>query len=247
MVTWVTKKPQTNKLMSYYKKAHGRNSLGIITTRHRGGGWKTLFKRVDYSRYLWNVPAYVKSIEKSRHHTCYLALIVYSIGIVSYIIAPENLRVGSLVIAGPNSPKFSGCTSLIKFIPLNIKIHNIESFPGSGGKYIRSAGSWAKILEKKKISATVLFHNGTKKELSLYCSATIGQVSNSLHKHFQLYRNAGSKRRRGFRPKVRGVAMNPVDHPHGGGEGKKSPPSSNYNFIRRLPKGRKTAKNFRVL
>ena len=237
---WITNQIVFSKLSKYFPTKAGRNSQGKITVRHRGGGRKSKIKLVDYNRFLWNVPAYVKSLEYSKHHSAFLALIIYSIGIASYIIAPHNIKIGSFVISGQQSPLLPGCSLLLKNIPFNTKIHNIEAYPKSGGKYVRAAGTWALILEKNAKTALILFNNGQKKLLSINCSATIGAVSNFKHKSFFYLRKAGKARQLNKRPSVRGVAMNPVDHPHGGGKGKKSPPQPTYNFVRKLPKGRRT-------
>lgn len=237
---WLRRMRLINKLAKKVHKPQGRNHLGKITCRHMGGGIKPKEIIVDFSRVLWNVFGVVRSLEKHKNHSFYIASIFYFCGINSYIIAPENLKPGDLVAAGDFALPSIGSTLLLKDIPFNIKIHNIESFPCSGGKFIRSAGNWAKILEKRDTEVIVLFKNGIKKSFSLHCSATIGRVSNLQHKKANIMFKAGTNRLRGVRPKVRGVVMNPVDHPHGGGKGKKSPKNPNYNFVRRLPKGRKT-------
>jgi len=178
-------------------------------------------------------------LEKSNFHSFYVALLSYPFGVLQYITAPVGLRPGSVISNGLNNFTLGSC-SFIKDIPFNIKIYNIEAHPNSGASFIRSAGMWAKILEKTKTYVIVLFKNGLKKKINPYCTACIGQVSNIMHKAKSKLRRAGDSRRLGIRPSVRGVAMNPVDHPHGGGRGKNSPKNPNYNFIRKLPKGRKT-------
>lgn len=239
---WLKQKYFIPKLIKKIKKDMGRNNLGKITVRHRGGGLKAKEVLIDYSRFLWNIPGIVRSLEKHKLHNCYIAAIYYSCGINSYVIAPENLRPGHVIISNENGSPYLGCSLLLKFMPLNIKIHNIESYPLSGGKFIRSPGNWAKILEKNNKKAILVFKNGKKKIFSLNCCATVGRVSNLQSKKAWIAFKAGTRRNQNIRPHVRGVAMNPVDHPHGGGKGKKSPKNPNYNFIRKLPKGRKTVK-----
>ena len=239
---WLKQKHFIPKLIKRFKKDVGRNNSGKITVKHRGGGLKPKEVLIDFSRFLWNIPGIVRSLEKHKLHDCYIASIYYICGVNGYIIAPENLRPGHLVISGETGLANLGCTLLLKNIPLNIKIHNIESYPRSGGKFIRSPGNWAKILEKNDKEVILIFKNGEKKIFSLNCCATIGRVSNLQSKKSWVAFKAGTRRAQNIRPHVRGVVMNPVDHPHGGGKGKKSPKNPNYNFVRKLPKGRKTVK-----
>lgn len=239
---WLKQKHFVPQLIKKFKKNFGRNNSGKITIRHRGGGFKAKEVLINFSNFLWNIPGIVRSLEKHKLHNCYIASIYFPCGVVCYNIAAEYLRPGHIVFSGNSGLIKIGSTFLLQHIPLNIKIFNIESFPRSGGKFIRSPGNWAKILEKNKNNAIVIFKNGKKRKFSLNCSATIGRVSNLQSKKNLIVFNAGFNRRRGIRPHVRGVAMNPVDHPHGGGRGKKSPKNPNYNFVRKLPKGRKTSK-----
>lgn len=155
---------------------------------------------------------------------CYIALICYRISTLKaacYVLAPEGLAIGDKIYSSDIAPIRLGNSLLVSNIPYNIKIHNVESYPGSGGRYVRAAGGWAKIVEKGVNSVVVQFRNGAKKRIPNECCATIGSVSNYLART-RLLRRAGVSRLMGFRPKVRGVAKNPVDHPHGGGNGKKS-------------------------
>jgi large subunit ribosomal protein L2 len=231
-------------LSKYKKKFSGRSSTsGKISIRHRGGGKKLRKKIIDNKRFLWNCSSYVFNLEFSHNHSAHLALLVYPIGLISYIIAPSKIKIGDKLTSGEIVPIQLGNNTFLKNIPLNIKIHNIETFPKSGGKLVRAAGAWAKITEKNNKVATLLFKNGKTTKLSIFCTASIGEVSNHKHKVFKVFKKAGDKRAINFRPKVRGVAMNAVDHPHGGGKGKKSPKNPIYNFIRKLPKGKKTKKN----
>lgn len=231
----------TRQLTYKYPKSFGRK--GKILTKHRGGGVSTKKILIDFSRNLWNIPAFVYNLEKSSAHSYYLALLVYPGGILSYIPAPEGLKVGQKLVSGANISLKPGNNTYLKNLPLNIKIHNIEAFPGSGARYVRSAGMWAKLLDKDDTRATVLFKNGKKRSFSVYCTATLGQLSNTTYFLKKILYKAGQRRKLGFRPRVRGVAMNAVDHPHGGGKGKKSPKQPNFNFKRKLPKGKKTKKN----
>lgn len=237
---WLQKIFQIPNLTKKFKKAVGRNDSGKITVRHRGGGIKSKEILINYYNHLWNIFGIVRSLEKHKLHNCYVASVYYPCGVNCYIIAAQNLRIGHIIFSGEDGPIKIGSTFLLKNIPLNIKIFNIESFPHSGGKFIRSPGNWAKILEKNNNGAIVIFKNGKKRKFSLDCCATIGRVSNLQSKKNLIAHKAGELRNRNIRPFVRGVAMNPVDHPHGGGKGKKSPKNPNYNFVRKLPKGRKT-------
>lgn len=228
----------TYKIVSKFGRSRGK-----ICSKHRGGGLKKKMKIIDYTRNLWNVPAFVLSLEKTKTNSPYLALLLYPIGILTYIIAPKDIKIGSKIFSGDVIPISVGNNTYLKNIPLNLKIHNIESYPNSGAKYIKSAGLWAKIIDKSATHAFVIFKNNTIKKLSIFCTATIGEVSNSSYFSSKLLYKAGQTRKLlNKRPKVRGVAKNPVDHPHGGGNGKKSPKNPNYNFKRKLPKHRKLKK-----
>lgn len=242
---WIKIKPKILNLSKKLNKSWGRNSSGKITVRRRGGSfYKPKTKLVDFSGFLWNSFGVVHSLEVSKINSSYLALVVYSCGVASYIIAPRGLRPGNFILNSDSAhPHPSlGFRLLLKNIPLNTKLHNIESFPRSGGKFSRAAGSWAKIIEKTESHALLAFRNGKRRRFSLNCAASIGMVSNLQHKKFITKSKAGDSRRMGIRPWVRGVAQNAVDHPHGGGKGKKSPPATNYNFVRLLPKSKKTAR-----
>jgi len=237
---YINKKPAVKYLIrgdwqtSTMGRLHGR-----ITVRHKGGGVKRNFRLIDFKRALWNVPGIVSSLEYDPNRRAYLALIFYNhIDILSYIVAPEGLQIGESVIAGFGAPTAPGNASLLKFIPLRVKIHNIEGYPTGGAKYCRSAGTWAIILNKRHNVAQLLFSNG-KKKFSLDCLATFGVVSNSLSRSY-IKKKAGYSRLKGIRPCVRGVAMNPVDHPHGGGNGKKSPRAVSMSPWGKLGKGIKT-------
>ena len=183
----------------------------------------------------------MRGIEKHKGVGPFVATLIYSCGVVSYILAPYGIRPGHTVWAGPNAKPTLGSCLPLRNVPLNIKIHNIESRPGGGAKYARAAGTWAKVAERGSNEVVVVFKNGRRKRLHQDCSAVIGGLSNIHRRKQNVASKAGASRNAGRRPSVRGVAQNPVDHPHGGGKGKKSPKNPNYNFVRKLPKGRKTA------
>lgn len=253
LVTWLEnlkKEKDARCGLKYYqknyflkkKKNYGRNNTGKITVRHRGGSkHKPTARLIDYSRAIWNLPAMVLNLERNFNNSANIALVVYPTGILSYLLAPIGLKPGQKVLAGHHLSPKPGYHTVLKHIPLNYKIHNIEAFPGSGGKYIRSAGTWAKIIEKNPLFALVLLSSGKKKIFNINCSATFGRLSNLNYIKKKKKRKAGDSRKLNIRPSVRGVAMNAVDHPHGGGKGKKSPKNPNYNFSRLLIKGKKTA------
>jgi large subunit ribosomal protein L2 len=239
---WLNSKRLCNKLSKKKPKACGRNSTGKITVRHRGGSKKNpKLINLDFTRFLWHMPAVIRSLERSASYNFYVACLFYSCGVVSYINAPAGLKPGHVVEAGDYINIKVGNATFIKNIPLNKKIHNIEIFPKSGAKFARAAGTFGKVLEQHDNYCLVLVPGGKKIKLSPFCFATIGRVSNILHHSKNFYKKAGDSRINNIRPKVRGVAMNAVDHPHGGGKGKKSPKNPNYNFVRKLVKGRKTA------
>lgn len=242
---WLKQKPYIKPLKRKIQKSWGRCSFkGKITVRRRGGSqFKAKNNIIDFNGFLWNTPGIIRSLERSKNHSAYIALVIYACGVASYIIAPKYLRPGHIIMNSDTAVVTLGSRTLLKNIPLNTKIHNIESYPGSGGKFSRSAGSWSKISEKNDKMALISFGGARNKWLNLNCAASIGIVSNLRHKSRNTKQKAGDSRRANKRPWVRGVAQNACDHPHGGGKGKKSPPSANYNFVRLLPKNRKTATN----
>jgi|UniRef100_UPI0030016F34 large subunit ribosomal protein L2 len=213
-----TKRPE-KKLTKGWARAQGRNNRGIITSRHRGGGHKRLYRIIDFSRNKIGIPAIIKSIEYDPNRTARIALAFYQDGEKRYIIAPFGLTVGTKIIASPHAPIVVGNTLPLARIPLGTSVHNIEIHPGSGGQLVRSAGSVAKILAKDNQQATLRLPSGEIRLISLQAWATIGRVGN-LENYHRVLGKAGRKRWLSQRPHVRGSAMNPVDHPHGGGEGK---------------------------
>ncbi len=213
-------KPEKS-LLKPLKKSGGRNNRGKMTMRYMGGGHKRRLRVVDFKRNKFNVPATVKTIEYDPVRSARIALLYYVNGSKSYIIAPEGLKVGQTVISGEDVAPELGNTLPLSKIPLGTIIHNIELKPGKGGAIARSAGSYVQLLAREGKYATVKMPSGEMRMILTSCLATIGSVSNSEHMNEKLGK-AGRKRWLGRRPRVRGVAMNPVDHPMGGGEGKAS-------------------------
>jgi len=213
-------KPEKSLLVKMKSKA-GRNNQGRITVSHRGGGHKRRMRLIDFKRTKFEVPAIVKSIEYDPMRTAYIALLYYVDGEKSYIIAPEGLKVGAQVVAGPNAPIDPGNAMPMQCLPLGTIIHNIELSPGRGASFARSAGSYAQLLSKTGKYVTIKLPSGERRLVLGTCMATIGSVSNSDHNTTTIAK-AGRNRWLGKRPRVRAVAMNPVDHPMGGGEGKAS-------------------------
>lgn len=202
------------------RKAHaGRNNSGRVTVRHQGGGHRQYIRIVDFKRKKLDIPAKVAAIEYDPNRTARLALLVYVDGEKSYIIAPLGLKVGDIVTAGPNSEIRPGNSLPISNIPVGTMVHNIELREGKGGQLVRSAGTSAQLLGKEGDYAQVRMPSGEVRLIRQKCYATIGQVGNTEHSNVKLGK-AGRKRRMGIRPTVRGTAMSPRDHPHGGGEGR---------------------------
>ncbi len=212
------KKPEKSLVIGLRKKA-GRNNTGKITVRHRGGGNKRLYRIVDFRRNKFGVPAKVKAIEYDPNRSAYIALLVYMDGEKRYILLPLNLKVGDTVVSDEVTEVKPGNAMPLKNIPLGTMVHNIEMIPGKGGVLARAAGSSVQILAKEGNYAHLRMPSGEVRMVHLNCRATIGQIGNLDHENVNLGK-AGVKRHKGFRPSVRGTVMNPVDHPHGGGEGK---------------------------
>lgn len=217
----ITKEKPEKSLVLPLRKSGGRNNLGRITVRRRGGGHKRKYRIIDFKRDKFDTPAKVVAIEYDPNRSARIALLEYPDKEKRYILWPKDLGVSDTVVSardyqGEIKP---GNAMKLKYIPLGTLIHNIELEPGKGGKLVRSAGGWAQLLAKEKGYAQLKLPSGEVRLLSLECRATIGQVGNVEHSSLSLGK-AGRLRWLGRRPKVRGVAMNPVDHPHGGGEGK---------------------------
>lgn len=206
-------------LMSPKKRTCGRNNHGHITCRHRGGGHKRHQRTVDFIRDKENIPARVASIEYDPNRTAFIALLHYADGEKRYILAPQGLKAGDTVQTSQNPPYNIGCCMKLRSMPLGSVIHNIEMHPGRGGKLVRSAGLSAQLMARSDGYATIRMPSGETRLINEDCQATLGEVSNPLHSS-RVEGKAGRMRWKGIRPTVRGVAMNPVDHPHGGGEGK---------------------------
>lgn len=215
-----TSKPERS-LVRPLSKAGGRNAHGRITCRHRGGGHKKRYRLIDFKRDKTDVPARVASIEYDPNRSARIALLHYVDGEKRYIVAPNNLAVGHTVIAGEAVDIRAGNVLPLRNIPTGTQIHNIELHPGKGSQLVRSAGSHAKLMAKEGRYAQVKLPSGEVRMILIECKATVGQVGNAEHENISLGK-AGRKRWLGRRPRVRGVAMNPVDHPMGGGEGKAS-------------------------
>jgi large subunit ribosomal protein L2 len=199
----------------------GRNHHGRITTRHRGGGHKQLYRIIDFKRNKIGIAARVERLEYDPNRTAHIALVCYADGVRRYIIAPKGLEVGDRIQAGSNAPIKPGNTLPLRNIPVGTTVHCIELKPGKGAQIARSAGASAQLVARESAYVTLRLRSGEMRRVSIECNATIGAVGNSEHSLRKLGK-AGAKRWQGIRPTVRGVAMNPVDHPHGGGEGRTS-------------------------
>ena len=209
------------KLLSILKKTGGRNAQGVITTRHIGGGAKQKYRLVDFKRAKLEIPATVKSIEHDPIRSANIALVVYADGVKTYILAPVGLKVGDVIISSDNADIKAGNSKLLKDIPVGTLVHNVELHPKRGGQMARSAGSYAQLMAKEGEYALLRLPSGELRKVKSDCRATIGQVGKIEHELANIGK-AGKNRHRGIRPTVRGVVMNPVDHPHGGGEGRTS-------------------------
>lgn len=209
----------TKSLLLPKKRTNGRNNNGHITTRHKGGGHKRHYRIVDFKRDKENIPARVASIEYDPNRSAYIALLNYHDGEKRYILAPHGLKQGDTVQTSDEPPFSIGCCMKLKFMPLGSTIFNIEIQPGKGAKMVRSAGLSAQLMARSGGYATLRMPSGEMRLINENCRATFGTVSNSEH-NLRVEGKAGRMRWKGIRPTVRGTAMNPVDHPHGGGEGK---------------------------
>lgn len=201
------------------RRTNGRNHHGHITCRHRGGGAKRFYRNVDFKRDKEEVPASVASIEYDPNRTAYVALLTYADGEKRYILAPEGLKAGDSVATSENPPFNVGCCMRLKSMPLGSVVHNVELIPGRGGKLVRSSGLSAQLMARSGGYVTLKMPSGEVRLINENCRATFGVVSNG-DRLLRVEGKAGRTRWKGFRPTVRGTAMNPVDHPHGGGEGK---------------------------
>jgi large subunit ribosomal protein L2 len=215
----ITKSKPEKKLTKTVKRTGGRNNHGHITTRHIGGGHKRRYRLIDWRRDKDGVPARVAAIEYDPNRTSRLALLHYKDGEKRYILAPLGVAVGDVLMSGEAVDIRPGNALPVKGIPLGTVIHNVEAQPGSGAKMIRSAGSFGQLMAKEGEYAQIRMPSGEVRQVQLECKATVGQLSNIESSSVRVGK-AGKSRWKGIRPTVRGLAMNPVDHPHGGGEGK---------------------------
>lgn len=215
----ITKKKPEKSLTEPLKKHAGRNNQGKLTTRHRGGGEKRLYRIIDFKRDLRGALAEVIAIEYDPNRSARIALLQYETGEKRYIIAPVGLTVGQKISAGPEAEVRPGCALPIGVIPSGTTVHNVELIPGRGGQLVRSAGVGAQIMARDGDYVLLRLPSGEERRFHANCYATVGQVGNVEHENISLGK-AGRKRRMGWRPTVRGSAMTPRDHPHGGGEGK---------------------------
>ncbi len=215
----ITKSEPERSLLAPKKKNAGRNSYGRITVRHRGGGNRKKYRIIDFKRNKDGMNATVIGIEYDPNRTANIALIQYEDGTKAYIIAPLGLRDGDVVVSGEGADIKPGNALFLKDIPVGTLIHNIELYPGKGGQLVRSAGSSAQLMAKEGDYAQIRLPSGEVRMVRLGCKASIGVIGNQQHENISIGK-AGRKRHMGWRPTVRGVVMNPNDHPHGGGEGK---------------------------
>ena len=215
----ITKKEPEKSLLVEKKKTAGRNNTGRITVRHIGGGNRVKYRLIDFKRNKDNIPAKVVGIEYDPHRSAYIALLQYIDGEKRYIIAPKGLTAGDTVMSGNDVEiKVGNCLPL-RYMPVGSVIHNIELFPGKGAQIVRSAGNEARLMARDEKYATIKLPSGEMRMVLVDCKATLGTVGNIEHEIVALGK-AGRKRHMGVRPTVRGSVMNPIDHPHGGGEGK---------------------------
>ena len=232
-------------LLESQSRTGGRNNAGRITTRHRGGGHKQHYRRIDFKRNKDGVPAVVERLEYDPNRTANIALLKYADGERRYIIAPRGVAAGDELMSGASAPIKSGNTLELRSIPVGSVVHCIEMKPGKGAQLARSAGTSAQLVAREGTYATLRLRSGEMRRVLTSCRATLGEVSNSEHNLASLGK-AGAKRWRGVRPTVRGVAMNPVDHPHGGGEGRTSGGRHPVSPWGVPTKGKKTRSNKRT-
>ena len=215
----ITRDTPEKTLLRPMRKTAGRNSQGKITVRHRGGGSKRQYRIIDFKRDKPGVPGKIVSIEYDPNRTARIALIHYRDGEKRYILAPIGLEVGATVESGPDADIKPGNNLPLRNIPTGTQVHNVELTPGRGGQLVRGAGTSAQVLAREGVHVLVRLPSGEMRRMLATCQATVGQVSNTDHKNIN-WGKAGKTRYRGRRPQVRGVAMSPRDHPHGGGEGR---------------------------
>ena len=235
----ITKSSPERSLVKGKKSKAGRNGAGRITVRHRGGGHKRRYRVIDFKRNKVGIPAKVASIEYDPNRSARIALLHYADGEKRYIIAPQNLEVGTMLMSGPDAEPSVGNALPLNKIPLGMSIHNIELIAGRGGQLVRSAGTSAQLMSREDEFAHIKMPSGEIRLIRTSCMATIGRVGNTDHSSIVMGK-AGRKRWLGIRPTVRGVAMNPVDHPMGGGEGRTSGGGHPMSPWGLLAKGKRT-------
>ena len=232
-------------LVEHKSKKGGRNVHGEITVRHQGGGHKQLYRKVDFKRDKDGITARVERLEYDPNRSAFLALLCYADGERRYIVAPKGIAAGVQIVSGPEAPIKSGNTLPLRNIPVGATIHCIEMLPGKGAQLARAAGASVQLLAREGDYAQIRLRSGEIRKVHINCRATIGEVGNEEHS-LESIGKAGRVRWRGIRPTVRGVAQNPVDHPHGGGEGKKAAARDPVSPWGTLSKGYKTRKNKRT-
>jgi large subunit ribosomal protein L2 len=218
----ITRDRPEKSLVEGLMKSGGRNSNGRKTSRHRGGGAKRLYRKIDFKRRRDGIPAKVAAIEYDPNRTAYIALLHYADGVKSYILAPQRLQVGATVMSGPEAEISVGNCLPLANMPTGTVVHNVELQPGRGGQMGRSAGVSIQLMAKEGEMATLRLPSGEMRLVRADCRATVGTIGNADHQNVKVGK-AGRKRHMGVRPQTRGTAMNPVDHPHGGGEGSTTP------------------------
>ncbi len=241
----VTASSPEKSLTSKLNKAGGRNNLGRMTSRHRGGGHKRRYRVIDFKRNKFGVPATIATIEYDPNRSAFIALLHYADGEKRYILAPQKVKVGDKVVSSAHADIKPGNSLRLKHMPVGTVIHNIELKPGKGGQMVRSAGAWGQLVAKEGKYASIKLPSGEIRRVLQACRATVGAVSNREHENRSIGK-AGRSRWMGKRPHVRGVAMNPVDHPHGGGEGRTSGGRHPVTPWGKPTKGYKTRKNKRT-
>jgi len=218
----ITKTEPEKTLVEGLKKSGGRNAYGRKTSRHRGGGAKRLYRQIDFKRRRDGIPAKVAAIEYDPNRSAYIALLHYADGVKSYILAPQRLQVGMTVESGPGAEIAAGNSLPLANMPVGTTVHNVELQPGRGGQLGRSAGAGIQLMARDAGMATLRLPSGEMRMVRAECRATVGTIGNADHQNVKIGK-AGRKRHMGVRPQTRGTAMNPVDHPHGGGEGSTTP------------------------
>ncbi|AEK57257.1 MULTISPECIES: 50S ribosomal protein L2 [Acidithiobacillus] len=232
-------------LVEPQSKSGGRNHYGRVTRRHQGGGHRQHYRLVDFRRDKLEIPARVERLEYDPNRTAHIALLCYADGERRYILAPKGLKAGDTVVSGSDTPIKPGNCMPLRNIPIGSMVHNVEMRPGKGGQIARSAGAGVQLMAREGDYAQIRLRSGEVRRIHVSCRATIGEVGNDEHASRQLGK-AGAKRWRGVRPTVRGVAMNPVDHPHGGGEGRTSGGRHPVSPWGQPTKGYRTRKNKRT-